>query len=58
MARKTEDERERQKKAREAKRDGKSASEAGATQGASQQRDHASRGSHPEQKTTHPVRND
>ena len=54
MARKQESEEQRQKKAREARESGKEPSEAGATQGASQQRDHASRGSHPEQKTTNP----
>jgi len=56
MARKQEDEKQRQKRVREAKAQGKSASEVGATQGSDKQRDEQPRGSHPEQKTTHPVR--
>jgi hypothetical protein len=56
MARKQEDEKQRQKRIREAKAQGKSASEAGATQGADKQRAHEKDPSHPKQKTTHPVR--
>ena len=55
MPRKQESEEQRQAKAREAREQGKKPSEVGATQGASQQRDHSTRGGHPEQKTTHPV---
>ena len=54
MSRKQESEEQRQAKAREARKQGKSPSEAGVTQGAKQQRSHESRGSHPEKKTTHP----
>ena len=46
MPRKTESEEQRQAKAREARERGESASEAGATQGASQQKDHETRGGH------------
>ena len=56
MARKQEDEKQRQKRVREAKAAGKSPSEAGATQGSDKQKSKQPRGGHPEQKTTHPVR--
>lgn len=54
MPRKQESEEQRQAKAREARERGKSPSEEGITQGASQQRSKQPRGDHPEQKTTHP----
>jgi hypothetical protein len=50
------DEQERQQQAREAKDEGKSASETGVSRGSDKQRDEQPRGDHPEQKTTHPVR--
>jgi hypothetical protein len=56
MSRKQEDERQRQKKIREAKAEGKSPSAEGLTQGADKQRAHDTDPSHPKQKTTHPVR--
>ena len=56
MPRKQESEVQRQAKARAARDAGKKPSEAGATQGASQQRTKQPRGGHPEQKTTHPVK--
>jgi hypothetical protein len=56
MARKQEDERQRQQKIREAKREGKSPSGEGLTQGADKQIAHDTDPSHPKQKTTHPVR--
>ena len=54
MPRKQESEEQRQAKAREARERGESPCEAGATQGASQQRTKQSRGGHPKKKTTHP----
>lgn len=56
MPRKQESEEQRQAKARAAREQGDAPSEAGATQGAEQQRDEQSRGQHPEKKTTHPKR--
>ena len=56
MARKNQSEEERQKEAREARKQGKSPSEAGATVGAQKQIAHDKDPSHPKQKTTHPVR--
>jgi hypothetical protein len=56
MARKQDDEKQRQAKIREAKREGESPSAAGLTQGADRQRSHDTDPSHPKQKTTHPVR--
>jgi hypothetical protein len=55
MSRKQVNEQEKQKKIREAKQEGRAPSEAGATQGASKQRDHETDPSHPRKKTTHPV---
>jgi molybdenum cofactor guanylyltransferase len=56
MSRKQEDEKQRQAKIRAAKRDGKSPSAEGLTQGADKQIKHDTDPSHPKQKTTHPVR--
>jgi len=56
MARKQEDERQRQQKIRDAKRAGKSPSAEGLTQGSDKQIKHDKDPSHPRQKTTHPVR--
>ncbi len=54
MPRKQESEEQRQAKARDARKRGKTPSEKGATQGASQQRSKQRRGTHPEKKTPHP----
>jgi hypothetical protein len=56
MSRKQEDEKQRQAKIRAAKREGKSPSAEGLTQGADKQISHETDPSHPKQKTTHPVR--
>jgi hypothetical protein len=48
-------EQEKRAKAREAREQGTSASEVGATTGASKQIAHETDPKHPEQKTTHPV---
>ena len=56
MSRKLEDEKQRQKKIREAKAAGKSPSAEGLTQGADKQIRHETDPSHPKQKTTHAVR--
>jgi hypothetical protein len=56
MARKQEDEKQRQAKIREARREGESPSAEGLTQGADRQRSHETDPSHPKQKTTHRVR--
>ena len=58
MARKNQSEEERQKEAREARQQGKSPSEVGATVGGQKQIKHDKDPSHPKQKTTHPVRDD
>jgi hypothetical protein len=56
MAKKTEgSEDQRRKAAREAREQGKTPSELGATLGASKQRAHETDPNHPKQKTTHPV---
>ena len=55
MSRKQEDEKQRQKKIREAKAEGKSPSAEGLTQGSDKQIKHDTDPSHPKQKTTHPV---
>jgi hypothetical protein len=56
MAKKNEgNEQEKRANAREAREHRKSASEVGATTGASKQIDHETDPKHPKQKTTHPV---
>ncbi|MEN3271361.1 MAG: hypothetical protein V7636_122 [Actinomycetota bacterium] len=56
MSRKQVDEKQKQQQIREAKREGKSPSAEGLTQGADKQIAHETDPSHPKQKTTHPVR--
>jgi hypothetical protein len=54
--RQQQNEQQKQAAIREAKREGKSPSEAGATTSAGKQRAHETDPGHPKQKTTHPVR--
>ena len=56
MTRKQQDEKQKQADIRDAKREGKSPSGEGLTQGADKQRDHDKDPSHPKQQATHPVR--
>jgi hypothetical protein len=55
MARKQVSEQQKRQMIRDAKSAGKQPSAAGATQGASKQRDHETDPHHPRKRTTHPV---